>query len=963
MRRIRWIACLFYWLTSTLAHAQPSARVDSGTEADVRFELGVAAQRQGRFVAALQHYLASQRLAPNENVVFNIAVCFERLGRFPEAYRYYAEYLASDLSAQERTVGREAVDRIRGRVALIRVETDPPNATVYLDRRNLGARGRTPIVLAVEPGRHRVMVEAEGYEGARSGQLRARIGREAVARLSLTRILGAVRVTGEPADAAIRIDETDTPALGRVPATIEAVPGPHTVIVSAPGHQTQRMPVVVRAKKTTRVEVSLPLETGTVVVDAEERGALIEIDGEAAGFTPAVLASVPSGEHTVRISRGGFRPYEERIAVLPNRRTTVNARLRLQEEVTAASREAESIDDAPASVSLISQAELRAFGYQTLWDAVGGQRGVYQTNDLTYASIGLRGFSSPSDYGNRLLVTLDGHTMNDDYIGSSYVGYDARTDLLDVEHLELVRGPGSALYGTNAFFGVLNVVTRDRDSMMRPYASIATDASRSVRLRTGASAKFDRDVGMWVSAGGIYSQGQDYFFPEYADRGTIEEADPFHAYNAALRGWAGDFTLEASFHRREKRIPTGAFQTIIGDPRTNAADTRGFVELRYEPRFGKELSLYVRTFADLYLYDGNFAYESEPPAPAGQTEVNHDEWRGVWAGIEARAAWSPVEWMRVTAGAEGRGSVVGIMQNRVDNGPNYLDPPGNDGFEVAGAYAVLDIEPVRALSINLGGRADYVSTFGDVAFSPRAAVITRPWQGGTIKLMGGSAFRAPSPYELLYNDNGLSQIASGPLEPERIWTGELEVSQRVDETVFLVSGFYNRIENLIDTVDITPDVFQFQNVPDIYHTIGGEAEVRRDFRKGWMVAATYSFQRTRRASLLRNGTTRRANSPEHLFGVRAIATLVPDFFVLATRLRIEGPRLGEDQNGQLIEGEIPVLADFIVSGQAREFGLSWAAGLRNLFDWRHTSPVDDDLQQTFVPLPGRTLFVQTTVEF
>ncbi len=67
-------------------------------------------------------------------------------------------------------------------------------------------------------------------------------------------------------------------------------------------------------------------------------------------------------------------------------------------------------------------------------------------------------------YGNRVLVLVDGQPMNDDWLGSSYVGYDARVGLEDVERIEVVRGPGSVLYGTNAFSGVINLVTRSRPS-------------------------------------------------------------------------------------------------------------------------------------------------------------------------------------------------------------------------------------------------------------------------------------------------------------------------------------------------------------------------------------------------------------------------------------------------------------------------------------------------------------------
>jgi outer membrane receptor protein involved in Fe transport len=953
------------------------ARLDLATEADVRFELGVDAQRRGDYRGAVAHYLASHRLVPNKNVVFNIARCFEELGRYPEAFRYYSDYLEAELEPDERRVAQAAIQRIQPRVALIRIETEPAGATIYLDRRDLGAVGRTPRALAVEPGMHRVIVEAEGYDPAESEEVRAETGQEVVIRLSLRRILGTARVVGEPRGAEIRVDD-EGEVLGTVPASIPLVPGAHTLIVSAPGRQTTRYPIVVEPRATTRIEVDLPLETGSLVVDAEERGALIELDGQAVGFTPAVLPSVPSGAHTVRISRQGFRTYEENIEIRPNERTTIVARLRLSQEVTAASRAAESVEDAPASVSLIPLEELRAFGYQTLWDAVAGNRGIYQTDDRQYASIGLRGFSQPGDYGNRLLVLIDGHTMNDDLAGSSYVGYDARADLLDVERIELVRGPGSALYGTNAFFGVLNVVTRDRDTLLPPHVSVATDAQRMARARVGAGHRFSRDAGLWFSTSAVYAQGEDFFFPEFEPRGTVRGADGFHTISAAGRGWVGDLTLEFAFNRRDKRIPTGAFDTILGDPRTRGIDTRGFVELRWEPRFGRELHLYLRGFSDFYLYDGAFAYAGEQPG--APSFVNYDTWRGVWLGGEARAVWSPVDWLRITAGSEVRGSVLGELQSRYDQEAPYLDPEGNDGYAVAGGYAVVDLRPIRELTFHLGGRLDYVSTFGGVAASPRAALIVRPWENGIFKLLGGSAFRAPSVYEVRYHDSGLTQIspamhpdpARRQLQPERIWTGELEYSHRIDEVVLVGSVFYNRIENLVmlSTIDAPPfgEVLVYENTANVTHTLGAEAEIRRELRQGWMVAATYSYQRTRVGDLLLDTPdSLLRNSPEHLLGLRGIAPLVPDVLTLAARLRIESSRLGrqrlDDGSTRLVDSDVPVLADLILSGEIREVNLSWAAGVRNLFDWRFGYPADDDVALTFVPQPGRTFFVQTTLTF
>src|SRR5205085_11302639 len=123
-------------------------------------------------------------------------------------------------------------------------------------------------------------------------------------------------------------------------------------------------------------------------------------------------------------------------------------------EVSAASRTPEPGQDAPSSASIVPSAELRGMGYAPISAALRGVRGAYLTDDRHYTPVGFRGFSNLGDYGNRVLVLVDGHPLNDNYVGSSYVGFDARTDLEDVERIEVVRGAGSVLYGTGAFFGV-----------------------------------------------------------------------------------------------------------------------------------------------------------------------------------------------------------------------------------------------------------------------------------------------------------------------------------------------------------------------------------------------------------------------------------------------------------------------------------------------------------------------------
>src|SRR5438067_5583376 len=121
-----------------------AARADSlADEADFRFRRGAALVARGKIEEGLGEFLASNRLVHNRNVAFNIARCFEALKKPNEAYRWYTDILAdASTAASDRQAVAEAVQRLRPSLALLRVETDPPGAAVYVDRTDLGQRGQ-----------------------------------------------------------------------------------------------------------------------------------------------------------------------------------------------------------------------------------------------------------------------------------------------------------------------------------------------------------------------------------------------------------------------------------------------------------------------------------------------------------------------------------------------------------------------------------------------------------------------------------------------------------------------------------------------------------------------------------------------------------------------------------------------------------------------------------------------------
>jgi outer membrane receptor protein involved in Fe transport len=332
----------------------------------------------------------------------------------------------------------------------------------------------------------------------------------------------------------------------------------------------------------------------------------------------------------------------------------------------------------------------------------------------------------------------------------------------------------------------------------------------------------------------------------------------------------------------------------------------------------------------------------------------------------------------LSLGAEGQLHPSSRGSADTETAGEYLNEA--DDFALAALYGSVDLRPVPALKFSLGGRLDYYSNFGS-SFNPRLALITQPYEGGNVKLIAAKAFKAPSVYELSYEYIG--QVSNPDLTPENIYSLELEFSQRLSSTVVATAAvFGNYISDLISVESAAPspdgiENVQSQNTNTPVGTLGAEIEVRRDWKEGWMIAASYSLQKSNYLasagldaliSLERSPDFREVpNSPMHLASFKAAVPLMGRALTWMNRLTFEGQRYDTDDAADSettqTRTDAALLWDIVLSGQEARWGFDYSVGVYNAFDSQARVPVSDEFRQRTIPILGRSFLASAGLTF
>jgi iron complex outermembrane receptor protein len=287
--------------------------------------------------------------------------------------------------------------------------------------------------------------------------------------------------------------------------------------------------------------------------------------------------------------------------------------------VYAASRYEQKSSEAPSWVSIVTSDEIRKYGYRTFDDILKSVPGFYVSSDRNYSYVGVRGFGRPGDYNTRVLLLVDGHRINDTVYDMAAIGTDFIVDVDLIDRVEIIRGPSSSLYGSNAFLGVINVVTRRGKNVGGVEASADAGSFETYRGRLTYGKTHGSGLDL-IASGTLYSsRGDDLFFPEFNDPATNSgvaagrDGDRFGNAFASL-SWK-DLTLQAAYLDRKKDIPTASFDTVFNNPRNRTEDKRYYADLKFEGKAGEKTDLMARIFYDWYWYEGHYIYEDATVSP------------------------------------------------------------------------------------------------------------------------------------------------------------------------------------------------------------------------------------------------------------------------------------------------------------------------------------------------------------
>jgi outer membrane receptor for ferrienterochelin and colicins len=491
--------------------------------------------------------------------------------------------------------------------------------------------------------------------------------------------------------------------------------------------------------------------------------------------------------------------------------------------VSTASRAAEGESAAPATTTTLTAEDLRRYGIHSLDEAINYLAlGMVTQNPLHSVDVGARGVLLTSDFGNHVLLLVDGHAVNEQWDGTAYFERGAAIPMELVDHIELTLGPGSVLYGSNAMLGVVHVVTKRAKDWDGLHLVAETELLTSGRLALGFGKElrlFGRPAEVTAMVEYYTQDGPTFTFgPQRYGDDAVTGAPKRFTPDGPGGVWGGsasrsyytripsayarlvvdnvELSVRAASYKRGTPYPNlfNVFSGDFDDPGTFERDRWMSFDLKHRAALSSTATLRSRLYGDIYEYDQEINSSAAEDCLEGQVQGCHKSviGRSRWIGAEEQLS---VDWLSdrslvTLLGADARlrhvEGTLDVVDAVTGANPHAVSPYTRTEYAV-GLYGQQWWRPTRAWGLNAGLRFDADERFG-TKLSPRATTVLDVWSGGTLKGIYAEAFRSPTAYETSYADPS-DQIAARDLKPETVRSVEVSFEQRFGFQRLLFGAF------------------------------------------------------------------------------------------------------------------------------------------------------------------------------
>jgi outer membrane receptor for ferrienterochelin and colicins len=560
-----------------------------------------------------------------------------------------------------------------------------------------------------------------------------------------------------------------------------------------------------------------------VVLPAMNRGTSADQHGR------FVMRNIPEGTYAIEIRYIGYRPEKLHVVVTEGKESTLEVNLTetpfpLDEVVVTGSLTKHKLKDTPVITEVISQKDLAGYGSSDLADIMGAQTGIEISTGIGQThSAQLHGLSD-----NHVLVLVDGERVTGRVDGAVDLG---QIPLNTIDKIEVVKGPLSSVYGSEAIGGVVNIITKDPGFASKinlsttlgsygrqDYELMAANGFRNA-FGDNTSARFALTTG-WNKFFGVDYNPFDNFMemPEY-DRKNIGVTSFFDF------GHTASVNLKGQYYKDRSEWMAGDSTVYLNDISTNE---KWSTVAQGQYRVSQALDLKVT--ANL-SHNTHGSSEVSANGTATRNDASKEEVRT----YRTQLSYIPYASSLLTGGYEY--DFESANSTRIQGGVrNYIN--NILFFEDEWAFT--------SFMVTAGGRYSNNSVYGEF-FSPRLSAMYKATDNITFRASYGKGFRAPSINELFIDfantGVGYTVIGEPSLRPEKSDGYNAGMQYTRDDLVwFRVNFYYNKLENLIDyyVKSASPITLTYHNITEAV-TKGVDIDVDLHPFEQWTLSIGYAY--------------------------------------------------------------------------------------------------------------------------